>query len=71
MSVRATAQVKVNATNLVNLPIVLPPSAEQKRIIAKDEFEATIRESKTQAERLLQVALRETLEPREEYSLTA
>lgn len=52
--------------------IPLPPLAEQKRIVEKleklmafcDELEANIRESKTQAETLLQVALKEALETR-------
>ena len=50
----------------------LPPLAEQERIVAKleklmaycDELEANIRTSKHHAETLLQVALKEALEPR-------
>jgi type I restriction enzyme S subunit len=58
-----------------NALIPLPPLDEQKRIVEKleklmafcDELEANIRESKTQAETLLQVALKEALEPKENY----
>lgn len=53
------------------IPIALPPLAEQKRIVEKlekltafcDELEANIRQSKHHAETLLQVALKEALEP--------
>jgi type I restriction enzyme, S subunit len=51
------------------MPIPLPPLAEQKRIVEKleklmkycDQLEANIRESKKNAESLLQVALKEAL----------
>lgn len=54
------------------LIVSLPPLAEQKRIVEKleklmkfcDELEANIRESKSNAESLLQVALKEALEPK-------
>ena len=54
------------------ITIPLPPLAEQKRIVEKleklmkfcDELEANIRQSATQAETLLQVALKEALEPK-------
>lgn len=62
----------INTTEISNLIIPLPPLAEQKRIVEKleklmafcDKLEANIRESKTQAETLLQVALKEALEPK-------
>lgn len=55
-----------------NTVLPLPPLAEQKRIVEKleklmkycDELEANIRESKQNAESLLQVALKEALEPK-------
>ncbi len=56
------------------MPIPLPPLSEQKRIIVKleelmqicDGLEQSIKQSKEQAEMLLQVALRETLKAPEE-----
>lgn len=70
---------QVNNKDLVPLSFPLPPLAEQKRIVEKleklmkfcDELEANILESKTQAENLLQIALKEALEPKEELKLTA
>ena len=77
LSARATAQVNINATSLSNLPIVLPSLVEQKRIVEKlkklltlsNKLEANIRESKTQAEDLLQVALKEALEKNENLAI--
>jgi type I restriction enzyme S subunit len=62
----------VSLKSMRNLPVPLPPLAEQERIVAKleklmkfcDELEANIRQSATQAETLLQVALKEALEPK-------
>ena len=55
-----------------SLPFPLPPLAEQKRIVAKlkklmkhcDELDANIRQSMATADRLLQTALKEALEPK-------
>jgi type I restriction enzyme, S subunit len=63
---------QVNNKDLIPLTIPLPPLAEQKRIVEKleklmkycDNLEANIRESKKNAESLLQVALKEALEPK-------
>ncbi len=62
-----------------NTPLSLPPLAEQERIVAKleklmkfcDELEANIRQGIANADQLLQTALKEALEPKEEYKLTA
>ncbi|MBS1793149.1 MAG: restriction endonuclease subunit S [Acidobacteria bacterium] len=61
----------ISRENILEKLFPLPPLPEQKRIVEKleklmkfcDELEAGIRESKAQAESLLQVALREALEP--------
>lgn len=61
-----------NLGRIRSFPVSLPPLAEQKRIVEKleklmkycDELEANIRESKANAESLLQVALKEALEPK-------
>jgi type I restriction enzyme S subunit len=68
----STKQTELGVNNLTNFTLPLPPLAEQEKIVAKletlmkfcEELEANIRESKTQAETLLQVALKEALEPK-------
>lgn len=60
----------VNVKDIINSLISLPPLAEQERIVAKleklmkfcDELEANIKQGITNADRLLQTALREALE---------
>ena len=60
---------RINVATIKAYPIPLPPLAEQKRIVEKleklmkycDQLEANIRESKKNAESLLQVALKEAL----------
>lgn len=62
----------IKSSRLVEVLIPLPPLAEQERIVAKleklmkfcDELEANIKEGITDADRLLQTALREALEPK-------
>lgn len=56
--------------------IPLPPLAEQERIVAKlenlmkfcDELEANIRHARANADQLLQTALKEALEPKDNQS---
>lgn len=66
---RATAQVNINATNILKLPFPLPPFAEQNRIVQKldelmqycNDLEESINQSESQNEKLLQQVLREAL----------
>ena len=62
-------QPNVNGTSLSNLMVPLPPLSEQNRIVQKldelmaycNELEASIKQSETQNEKLLQQVLREAL----------
>lgn len=71
---RATAQVNINATNILKLPFPLPPLSEQTRIVQKldelmqycDALEASIKESEEQNGKLLQQVLREALRGKQE-----
>lgn len=66
----------LNRTEVYNLAIALPPLEEQGRIVSKleslmelcDELDANIKYSTTNADWLLQTALKETLEWREHQS---
>lgn len=66
---RGMTRLRINTTQLKNLPIPLPPLAEQHRIVQKldelmqacDALEASIKESAAQNEKLLQQVLREAL----------
>ena len=66
---RATAQVNINAVNILKLPIPLPPFAQQNRIVIRleglmnncDELQKSIQESQEQNELLLQQVLKEAL----------
>jgi type I restriction enzyme, S subunit len=63
---------KINQGVVINTLIPLPPLAEQERIVAKleklmkfcDELEANIKQGIVNADRLLQTALKEALEPK-------
>ena len=65
----ANGQVSINQTQLYELLIPLPPLAEQTRIVQKldelmqycNELEASIKQSESQNEKLLQQVLREAL----------
>jgi type I restriction enzyme S subunit len=67
----------MSAKALASVLVPLPPIAEQTRIVEKldklmahcDELEANIRTSKHHAETLLQVALKEALEPNSEAKM--
>lgn len=71
---KSTSMNNVTRNQIYSLSLPLPPLAEQKRIVAKldtlmafcDQLESNIREGKEQAEALLQVALKEALEPKPE-----
>jgi len=71
-----TAQPFLNMGDIKRFLVPLPPLAEQERIVAKleklmkfcDELEANIRQGITNADQLLQTALKEALEPKENQS---
>jgi type I restriction enzyme S subunit len=66
---RGMTRLRINTTQLKNLPIPLPPLAEQNRIVQKldelmqycNELEASIKQSESQNEKLLQQVLRKAL----------
>ncbi len=70
--IRGGSQPKINKNQYRSIAIPLPPLAEQERIVAKleklmkfcDELEANIKQGITNADQLLQTALKEALEPR-------
>jgi type I restriction enzyme S subunit len=74
---RGMTRLRINTTQLKNLPIPLPPVEEQNRIVTKlkqlmnycDELEHSIKQSQTQNEQLLQQVLREALQPKKEYEI--
>ena len=67
---RGQGQPNLNTDIIGNTPLALPPLAEQERIVAKleklmkfcDELEVSIKQGITNADRLLQTALKEALE---------
>lgn len=69
MTGMADSQVNISQDNMKGFPIPLPPLSEQKRIVQKldelmqycNELEASIQESESQNEKLLQQVLREAL----------
>jgi type I restriction enzyme S subunit len=66
---RGMTRLRINTTQLKNLPIPLPPLSEQNRIVQKldelmqycNELEGSIKQSESQNEKLLQQVLREAL----------
>lgn len=66
---RGMTRLRINTTQLKNLPIPLPPLSEQNHIVQKldelmqycNELEASIKQSELQNEKLLQEVLREAL----------
>ena len=72
-------QTNLKKDQILSCPVPLPPLAEQERIVEKleklvaycDELEANIRTSKHHAETLLQVALKEALEPEQPRTVVA
>ncbi len=69
MTGMADSQVNISQDNMKGFPIPLPPLAEQNRIVQKldelmqncNELEASIKQSESQNEKLLQQVLREAL----------
>ena len=68
---RGMTRLRINTTQLKQLPIPLPPLNEQHRIVVKieqlmslcDDLEQTIKQNQDYTRQLLQVALKEALEP--------
>ena len=66
-------RLRINTTQLKQLPIPLPPLNLQRRMVTKvyqlmnlcDELEQTIQQNQKYTQELLQVALKEALEPKE------
>ncbi|MBC7411339.1 MAG: restriction endonuclease subunit S [Bacteroidia bacterium] len=66
---RGMTRLRINTTQLKNLPIPLPPLSEQNHIVQKldelmqscNELEASIKQSESQNKKLLQQVLREAL----------
>ncbi|MFV8349540.1 restriction endonuclease subunit S [Flavobacterium sp. GT2N3] len=71
---RGMTRLRINTTQLKQLPVPLPPLHEQEQIVAKleglmafcDGLEQSIKESQRYNEMLLQQVLREALQPKEE-----
>ena len=69
----STKQTELGVNKLCNLYLPLPPLSEQHRIVSKidqlmtlcDELEQFIQQNQTYTQELLQVALKEALEPDE------
>ncbi len=69
---KSTTMNNVTRPQIYSMPYPLPPLAEQERIVAKleklmkfcDELEANIKQGITNADRLLQTALKEALAPK-------
>jgi type I restriction enzyme S subunit len=70
---KSTSMNNITREQFNNLPIPLPPLAEQKRIVKKleelmnlcEELKTTITENQTYTDMLLQVALKDALQPQE------
>ncbi len=73
----APGRANLSMGDIANFHVPLPPLAEQERIVAKleklmkfcDELEANIRHARANADQLLQTALKEALEPKENQAI--